>query len=555
MMSRTIILFLAAWGICPGGTLRAQDEPDHLTTHSALVDGKTVTVNRARNLNLGPFPADTTFSFGSPTNPLPAGLRIRYKLEGYENTWHDGQCEMYFAVRFFNLQGDQINQNTFQVSGESAGWNGSLTASPLTHRRQLVVVPPLASRIMVVMSSAGPPAALGVYVVANLTVSKINGNAVPLMLLEFPPDHGLNESTNFNLSDWIRDGNVPSMAKIVTVGQSPSQPALGLLDNDPYSHAEWHNSLPTAPVVKPGDKILVEWNEMYSMGLAELHTARYQNLPAGNFRLHVAEFDIFGKPAGNESTVAVVVSPPFWRQPWFWPLCAALVCAMVVGFWRYLVWQRMRGEMLRLKNQQVVEKERLRIAQDIHDDLGARITEISLVSALAKKNSASPETACADFDKISAMSRDLISALYETVWAVNPENDNLDALGNYLCQMTNHLCKHAQLPCRLEVSDLPENIHVSSQVRHNIAMAVKEATHNVIKYAGATEITLGVALENGELRVWIKDNGAGFDPAKMEDSFGHGLNNMKRRLADIGGSCTIESQAGHGSLVQMRLAV
>jgi len=62
-------------------------------------------------------------------------------------------------------------------------------------------------------------------------------------------------------------------------------------------------------------------------------------------------------------------------------------------------------------------------------------------------------------------------------------------------------------------------------------------------------------LENGELRVWIKDNGAGFDPAKMEDSFGHGLNNMKRRLADIGGNCTIESQAGQGSLVQMRLAV
>jgi signal transduction histidine kinase len=151
------------------------------------------------------------------------------------------------------------------------------------------------------------------------------------------------------------------------------------------------------------------------------------------------------------------------------------------------------------------------------------------------------------------MSRDLVSALYETVWAVNPENDNLDALGNYLCQMTNHLCKHAQLSCRLEILDLPQNIHVSSQVRHNVAMAVKEATHNVIKHARATEITLGVALENGELQICIKDNGVGFDPAKLEDSFGNGLNNMKRRLADIGGSCTIESQAGQGSVVQLRL--
>jgi len=109
-----------------------------LTINSAVVDGKTVIVNRARNLSLGPFPADTTFYFGSITNPLTPGLRIRYKLDGYENVWHDGPCQMYFAVRFFNSQGDQIIQNTFTVSGESAGWNGSLTTSPLTHRRELV---------------------------------------------------------------------------------------------------------------------------------------------------------------------------------------------------------------------------------------------------------------------------------------------------------------------------------------------------------------------------------------------------------------------------------
>jgi len=553
MIRWKFILFLATWEVCLSQPLQAQQIPDRLTVQSALVDGKTVTANRAHNLNLGPFPTDISFAFGAPTNSLPPGLRIRYKLDGYDNAWHDGQCEMNFAVRFFNSQGDQISQETFLVSGESAGWNGSFTSSTLTHRRELVVVPPRASRLLVVISSAGPPATLGVYVVANLTVSKINANSASAMLMEFPPNHGLNDSTNFNLSDWVRDGNVPSMAKIVTVGQSPSQLALGLLDNDPNSHAEWHNSLPTAPEVTPGDRVLVEWNEMFSMGVADLRVAHYQKLPVGRFRLRVAEFDIFGKPAGKESMIGVMVSPPFWRQSWFWPVCAAAVLAVVIGFWRYLVWRRMRGEMLRLKNQQVLEKERLRIAQDIHDDLGARITEISLVSALAKKSSASPELASADFDKISNMSRELVSALYETVWAVNPENDNLDALGNYLCQMTNHLCKHAQLPCRLEILDLPENIHVSSQVRHNIAMAVKEATHNVIKHAGATEITLGVVLENGELRVCIKDNGAGFDPAKLEDSFGNGLNNMKRRLADIGGSCTIESQLDQGAVVHLRL--
>jgi len=77
------------------------------------------------------------------------------------------------------------------------------------------------------------------------------------------------------------------------------------------------------------------------------------------------------------------------------------------------------------------------------------------------------------------MSRELVAALYETVAAVNPENDNLDALGNYLCQMTNHLCKHAQPAVPLEHLDWPNTFAVSSQLRHNIIMAVKEAVHNV----------------------------------------------------------------------------
>jgi signal transduction histidine kinase len=555
MTRRKTVLFAAACGACIVLPTFAQNPSDDLVIHSATVDGKTITANRTRSLKLGPFPTDITFYFGSPTNLVLPGTRIRYKLDGYDSNWHDGSCEMYFAVRFFSDQGDQISQSSFHVSGESAGWNGSLASSPLTHRRELVTVPPRASRLLVVISSAGPPATLGVYVVANLTVSKIGSNSTPTMLMEFPPNHGLNDETNLNLSDWVRDGNVPSMAKIVSVGQSPSQKALALLDNDPNSHAEWHNSLPSAPAVSPGDQILVEWNEMFSMGVADMHAAHYQKLPVGNFRLRVGEFDIFGKPNGNENTIAVVVSPPLWRQPWFWPLCAAMAVAGAFGVWRYWEWRRVRHEMLRLKSQQVLEKERLRIAQDIHDDLGARITEISLASALAKTNSLTPDAASADFDRISSMSRDLVSALYETVWAVNPENDNLDALGNYLCQMTNNLCKHAQLPCRLEIQDLPQHIHVSSQVRHNIAMAVKEATHNVIKHAKATEITLRVAYENGDLNVSVRDNGVGFNPDEKEDSFGNGLNNMKRRMTDIGGHCRLESQPGQGTSVQMRLAL
>jgi len=227
--------------------------------------------------------------------------------------------------------------------------------------------------------------------------------------------------------------------------------------------------------------------------------------------------------------------------------------AAVVGNWRYIAWRRVRREMLRLKNQQTLEKERLRIAQDIHDDLGARITEISLASALAKKSAALPEAAGADFDRISSMSRELVAALYETVWAVNPENDNLDSLGTYLCQITNHLCKQAQLPCRLEMDELPRNVQVSSQVRHNIVLAVREAAHNAIKHAGASEITLCMTFKKPELIICVSDNGVGFKAGEDELVAGNGLNNIKSRLANIGGRCQIESLIGRGTSIQMHL--
>ena len=211
----------------------------------------------------------------------------------------------------------------------------------------------------------------------------------------------------------------------------------------------------------------------------------------------------------------------------------------------------MQHETVRLRSERALENERLRIAQDLHDDFGARVTEISIASALAKKKPNLPETASADFDRISTLSRDLVTALYETVWAVNPENDNLDALGNYLCQMANHLCEQPQLPCRFRVMDLPSDIQVSSQTRHNIMMAAKEAIHNVIKHANASELILGVSFENGSMTISIEDNGRGFEV--VPGPVGKGLSNMNRRLTDLGGTCEVRSQPGSGTKVILRL--
>jgi signal transduction histidine kinase len=256
---------------------------------------------------------------------------------------------------------------------------------------------------------------------------------------------------------------------------------------------------------------------------------------------------------GTEASITVLVPPPFWKTSWFWSVTAILIFTAVAGGGRYFSWHRMRREMVRLKNQQALDKERLRIAQDIHDDLGASITEISLASALAQKRPLLSKETSDDFRRIHRMSRELVSALYETVWAVNPENDNLDALGGYLCQMANHFCEQAQLSCRLAISDLPRDVEVSSQTRHNVIMTVKEALHNIVKHSKASEAHLHVSLEDELLTIQLRDNGCGFEMTRKPA--GNGLVNMKRRLIEIGGTCQIKSRIGSGTTVEIQLRV
>ncbi len=521
---------------------------------SVIVDGSQKQLHHVKSVSLGSFPQSISFGFGQGTNSGQAPSRIHYRLEGYENNWNEGGAWMYFAVRFYNESGDQISQTIYKVAGDSAGWNGSLKNSPLSHRRETLIVPPLASRAWVVISSAGPPDAVGIYVVADLVVSKSAAKVPPVLLIQSPFDDQLDDgSNNLISSGWTRDGTSPSMAQIIKFGQYPEQKAFAIVDDSLTSHAEWHTLRESAPVVSPGEQLVIEWNEMYSIGIGGLQGALYQNLPTGTYHFHVLALNALGIPTGAEDSLTVVVPQPFWRTSWFWSGLLITTIILVGGSWRYVALQRVGREMLYLRNQQALERERLRIAHDIHDDLGARVTQIALLSAMSQDNLDFPEMARNNFEQISQMSRELVCALYQTVWAVNPENDNLDALGNYICQMVNQLCERVRFRCRFHLPDLPREIEISSQIRHNISMVVKEAVHNVIKHAKASEVKINVEFTGHLLTISVQDDGCGFQPPG--NITGNGLENMKRRMADIGGSCFIESNPGQGTKIRLSLAV
>lgn len=459
---------------------------------------------------------------------------------------------MRFSIRFLDGKGDPVEEKVFRTEGQSGGWTGSLSTVPFKHRREAIQVPERASGVWVAMSSAGPPSAVGVWAVTNLTLSTVRGgasselvrlgfNAASLPATNEPPP-----------IQWIQDGTHASMARVMRAG-AERVPALVIVDDDIEAHAEWHTIKGPEPRVSPGETLVAEWDEAYSIGNGGYSQVTYARLSAGFYRFQVNSLTVWGLPGEAETSIALEVPQPMWRTPWFWGMMAALVISGAAGSYRYLAWRQMRRDLQRIEGQQALERERLRIAQDIHDDLGARVTQISLVSAMAGSDKTLSEKTRTDFDSISRMSRELVSALYETVWAVNPENDNLDALGNYICQTVHNLCEQTQLRRRLNVAELPRECAVSSQIRHNLAMAVKEAVHNVIKHARATEVAVQVVLEADMLTVRVSDDGCGFEPARRES--GNGLSNMKDRLARVGGFCAVNSQPGKGTTVEFQLKV
>jgi len=527
-----------------------------LEIRSVSVDGRALAWPAGGELRLSPFPANVSITFGPVSNSTWLPIRLQYKLEGYDSAWRrGGSSEMNLSIRFYNESRNIIGQTVFKVEGASPGWTGSLATSPLTHHRETVTIPPAASRCMVVISSAGPPDAVGIYVVDDFVLSRIcASNNVPQVLLRTPFDHSAGtDNASQGAQDWMPDGLQPGMAKTVMIGQAPQTKALAILDEDPLGHAEWRNPIEKAPLVTPGDTLVAEWNEMHSVAVANLRSASYQKLLPGQYQFRVREETALGLPTGVEAALVIRVAMPLWEQPWFWAGVGSVLVLTSVAGARYRASHKLRRAVQRLQHQRELEQERLRIARDIHDDLGARVTEISLLSAMAPDQAAFPKNARADFDRISHMSRDLIAALYETVWAVSPENDNLYALGNFVRQITSQLCEVAQLRCRFQIPALPRDVQVSSQTRHNIIMAVKEAVHNVIKHASASELTIRVAFTGGLLTVWIQDNGRGFQAASKTD--GNGLANMQRRLESLGGNCVIESQPGQGTSVHLTLRI
>jgi signal transduction histidine kinase len=270
--------------------------------------------------------------------------------------------------------------------------------------------------------------------------------------------------------------------------------------------------------------------------------AFYTNLRPGDYTFRVTARGPHGTWNTQGEQFAFHVAPHFYETWPFYGLCAALLIGAAAGVQTY----RLRWQHRALRAQQVtaLAEERARIARDLHDDLGASLTGLALQIEAAQRRG---HAEAGQLEGLAGETRSLAHELRELAWTTNPRCDNTGSLVAFIGELTERFCQAAGLECRLDLPAGESSGEVAARVRHELLAVVKESLANVAKHAGAHKVTVGLAMNDGQLNLTVKDDGRGFDPARA--SAGSGLQNLRERVQQVGGALTVATKPGVGTTV------
>lgn len=340
---------------------------------------------------------------------------------------------------------------------------------------------------------------------------------------------------------------VKVQAQLVESGRNPSDDTLEMQCGTRGFVARLKRHDGRLPALQPGS----------TLELTGVYRGLGDNLAAGS---EVTSFELL---LNSPDDVKVLARPPWWTLGRALDvLCGMILVILVALVWIALLRRKVEERSRQLateihrheqtERQRELEEERSRIAQDLHDDLGAALTQIRFLSVLESRDLLAPESTRTRMGQITEKSREMVASLDEIVWAINPTNDSLASLVNYLCHSAEEFFNATPIRCRLDVADAFPAVALTSEVRHHLYLAVREALNNIGKHSGATEVWLRIQALDSEVRIELEDNGRGFPPEKM-GATGEGLANMRLRLAKIGGRFECESNSGAGAICRFVL--
>jgi two-component sensor histidine kinase len=268
-------------------------------------------------------------------------------------------------------------------------------------------------------------------------------------------------------------------------------------------------------------------------------SAYYNNVAPAKYRFRVIACNNDGVWNEKGATLLLIIVPHYW-QTWWFKLAAGAALALLLTL-------LYRSRVTRLR---AIERLRIQIAANLHDDVGARLTKVAMVTELVDRQTLPGQPTKPHIQNIFKTVREITQAMDEIVWTINPKNDTLEHLANYIFQYAQDYFQNTGLRCRLDLPAQLPDWPMSTEARHNLFMALKEALNNVLKHSDATEVRIGLEAAGGRMTLSITDNGRGFliDQARSK---GNGLGNMAQRLAQIGGRLVLESEPGRGTKIKM----
>jgi signal transduction histidine kinase len=267
--------------------------------------------------------------------------------------------------------------------------------------------------------------------------------------------------------------------------------------------------------------------------------ATYAGLAAGRYTFEVRAS---GAEASSQSTPARVtftVLPPWYRRWWF--LTVALTAILLVAY---------AGPRARLASAVRSERLRSRIATDLHDDIGSSLSQIASLAEVAKRRAGSDDPAVVEpLASIAATSRDLVEAMSDIVWAVNPHTDSLSDLTHRMRRFAQETLGGADIALTFSAPPDHVDLKMGADLRRELYLILKESVNNIARHSGATAAAIDLSLAGRVLRLVISDDGRGFDPDGAFE--GHGIASMRKRAGAFGGQLTIQSRPGRGTIVSL----
>lgn len=272
-------------------------------------------------------------------------------------------------------------------------------------------------------------------------------------------------------------------------------------------------------------------------------TAYYTGLRPSAYAFEVLAANDDGLWSERPAVMQLTVAPFWWERRLVQAAGVGLLIVLTAVTVREVSLRRARARLAEMERTQALDRERGRIARDLHDDLGARLAHIAILAETSNAHDSDQD------GRVVRAVREAAQTMDELVWTINARNDTVESFAYYLGQFAEEHIGAAGLRCRLDIPiDLPD-LPLAAHVRRHLYLAAKEAVTNAIKHACATEVGVGLRLTDATLMLEIRDNGRGL-PAEGIDPTGNGLKNLRERMGVAGGPLDVESAPGAGTRIR-----